>query len=165
MANSSSWEEQQRTVHCKDALDSVVVYDFILKEFKTCPSLPKAVCRMSTVTWGNKIIVVGGTDKKGQVSNDVMMYDTDTARSERLPSLKHKRRSPSAVVNDDVIVVFGGWNKEQEFLNSVESFMMGSDGWKELPGMKERRRTAAAVGYFAFETFPQYELLIRSLHE
>ena len=133
------------TVRVKDALDSVVVFDFITKEFKTYPSLPKAVCRTSTVTWGNTIIVIGGQDKNNQILNDVIMYNTETGRSERLPSMKHERRSPSAVIIDDVIVVLGGWNKEQEFLNSVESFTMGSDGWKELPAMKEKKRTAAAV--------------------
>ena len=129
----------------KDALDSVVVFDFITKKFKTCPSLPNAVCRMSTVTWGNMIIVVGGIDKNGMVLNDVIMYDIETGRSKRLPSLKHKRSGSSAVLIDDVIVVLGGWNEEQKYLNSVESFTMGSDGWKELPGMKERKRGANAV--------------------
>ena len=133
------------TVHGKDALDSVVVFDFITKEFKTCPSLPKAVCRMSTVTWGNMIIVVGGLNMNNQILNDVIMYDTETGRSERLPSLKNKRYGSSAVIIDEVIVVLGGRNAVQGHLNSVESFTMGSDGWKELPGMKEKRDFATAV--------------------
>ena len=134
-----------RTVHGKDALDSVVVYDFITNAFKTCPSLPKAVSDMSTVTWGNMIIVIGGVDKNDQVLNDVTMYDTETGGTEQLPSLKHRRRGSSAVIIDDVIVVLGGWSKEQGYLNSVESFTMGSDGWKELPGMKEKSRASAVV--------------------
>jgi len=133
------------TGYSKDAIDSVVVYDFITKEFQTCPSLPGPVCRISTVAWGSKIIVVGGQDKKSKGLNDVIMYDTETGRSERLPSLKHKRRGSSAVIIDDVIVVLGGWNKEQGHLSSVESFKMGSDGWKELHEMKQKRYCAAAV--------------------
>jgi N-acetylneuraminic acid mutarotase len=133
------------TAATKDATDSVVVYDFIKNEIMPCPSLPKTVSRMSTVTWGNMIIVVGGEDKNGQVLNDVIMYHIETGRSERLPSLKHKRRAPSSVIMHDVIVVLGGWNKEEGFLNSVESFTMGDDQWKELPGMKEKRLWATAV--------------------
>jgi hypothetical protein len=129
----------------KDSTDSVVVYDFIKNEIKPCASLPKTVSGMSTVTWGNMIIVVGGLDKNDQVLNDVIMYHIETGRSERLPSLKHKRRGPSAVVMHDVSVVLGGWNKEEGYLNSVESFTMGDDQWKELPGMKEKRQWAAAV--------------------
>jgi N-acetylneuraminic acid mutarotase len=129
----------------KDGTDSVVVYDFIKNEIIPCPSLPEPVSRISTVTWGNTIIVVGGVDKNDQVLNDVIMYHIETGRSEKLPSLKHKRCAVSAVMMHDVIVVLGGWNREKEFLNSVESFTMGDDQWKELPGMKEKRYYATAV--------------------
>ena len=129
----------------KDATDSVLVYDFTTKKFKPCPSLPKPVCAMSTVTWGNMIIVIGGMDKNKQVLNDVIMYDTETGRSERLPSLNHNRRGHSAVIMHDVIVVLGGWNREQKYLNSVESFTLGADSWKELPGMKGTRAWGNAV--------------------
>ena len=128
-----------------DALDGVVVYDFITNEFKTCPSLPKPVSDMSTVTWGNTIIVVGGVDKNDRDVDDVIKYDTETGGSERLPSLKHKRRGCSAVRIDDVMVVLGGWNNKKQYLNSVESFKMGSDDWKKLPEMKEKRIRANAV--------------------
>ena len=133
------------TVNSKDATDSVLVYDFTMRKFKPCPSLPKPVCRMSTVTWGNMIIVIGGADKNDQVLNDVIMYDTETGRSERLPSLNHKRCAHSAVIMHDIIVVLGGYNKEQKYLNSVETFTLGDDGWKELPEMKDKRFYATAV--------------------
>ena len=127
------------------ATDSVLVYDFITKKFKQCPPLPKPVWGMSTVTWGNMIIVIGGEDKNDQALNDVIMYDTETGRSERLISLNHKRWGASAVIMHDVIVVLGGWNNNQGYLNSVESFNLGGDGWRELPGMKEKKRSATAV--------------------
>ncbi len=133
------------TASYKDATDSILVYDFTTKKFKQCPSLPKPVCRMSTVTWSNMIIVISGVDKNDQVLNDVIMYDTETGRSERLPSLNHKTCAPSAVIMHDVIVVLGGWNWKQKYLNSVESFTLGDDGWKELPAMKEKRSYATAV--------------------
>ena len=133
------------TTQNKDATDSVVVYDFIKNEIKPCPSLPEPISGMSTVAWGNMIIVVGGVDKNDQALNDVIMYHIESGRSERLPSLKHKRFGASAVIMHDVIVVLGGWNEEQGYLNSVESFTMGDDRWKELPGMKEKRYRATAV--------------------
>ena len=133
------------TIQSKDGTDSVVVYDFIKNEIKPCPSLPKPVSEMSTVTWGNTIIVVGGLDKNDQALNDVIRYHIESGRSERLPSLKHKRRAASAVIMHDFIVVLGGGNKEERHLNSVESFTMGDDQWRELPGMKEKRYYATAV--------------------
>ena len=132
-------------VNSKDATDSVLVYDLTTKKFKPCPSLPKPVWGMSTVTCGNMIIVIGGVDKNDQALNDVIMYDTETGRSERLPSLNHKSYGHSAVIMHDVIVVFGGYNDEQGYFNSVESFTLGDDGWKELPEMKEKRHFATAV--------------------
>jgi hypothetical protein len=117
----------------EDALDSVVVYDFITNTFTTRPPLPTPVSTMSTVTWGNMIIVVGGEDNDNRGLNDVIMYDTETGRSQRLPSLQHKRSRHSAVIVDDVIVVLGGW-REGELTSVVETFTMGSDGWKEHPG-------------------------------
>ena len=129
----------------EDAIDSVVVYDFIKNEIKLCPSLPKPVCRMSTVTWGNMIVVLGGEDKNYNVSNDVIMYDTETGQSERLPSLRHKRFGHCAVIMHDVIVVLVGWNKEEGYLYSVETFTMGDTEWRELPGTKEKRRSATAI--------------------
>ena len=129
----------------KDAIDTVVVYDLEKNEFKSCPSLPKAVSRMSTVTWDNMIIVVGGQDRNGQATNDVIMYDSETGCSERLPSMILKRSGCSSVIVDDVIFVFGGWDAKERYLNSVESFTIGEDSWKVKPQMKERRNLASAV--------------------
>ena len=124
--------------------DSVVVYDFIMKEIKTFPSLPKPVCSMSTVTWGKQIIVIGGVNER-ENSNDVIMYDIESGDCETLPSLGYRRAGHSSVIIDDVIFVFGGHTAERGTHTSVESFTMGSDGWKELPPMKEKRSLATAV--------------------
>ncbi|XP_028415399.1 uncharacterized protein LOC114538420 [Dendronephthya gigantea] len=129
----------------KDALDSVVVYDLINNEFKPYPSLPQPVSRMSTVTWGNMIILVGGQDENEEALSDVIMYDAETGRSEKLPSMIYKRSGCSAVIMNDVIVVFGGFNRKQKELNSVETFSVGGNGWEEQPGMIERRWYATAV--------------------
>ena len=133
------------TGNSKDAIDSVVVYDFINNKVKPCPSLPKPVRGMSTVTWGNMVILIGGKDKNDQILNEVTMYDTESGQSQKLPPLIHKRFGSSAVIMHDVIVVLGGWNNEEEHLNSVESFTMGDHHWRELPGMKEKRHFATAV--------------------
>ena len=127
------------------ALDSVVVYDFFENEFKPCPSLPQPVCGMSTVTWGNMIVVVGGQNNLGRAFNDVIMYDTETGQIECLPSMIYRRSRCSAVIVNDVIVVFGGRKTKQEYLNSVETFTIAGYDWKELPGMIEKRSGATAV--------------------
>ena len=129
----------------KDTIDSVVVYDFMRNEIKQCQSLPKPVSLMSTVAWGNMIIIIGGRDKNDETLDDVIMYDTETGRSQNLPPMIHIRCGHCAVIMNDVIVVFGGWNREKKHLNSVETFSIGSNVWKKLPGMKEKRNCASAV--------------------
>ena len=128
-----------------DTIDSVVVYDFFRIEIKQCQFLPKPVFMMSTVAWGNMIIIIGGRDKNDEILNDVIMYDTKTGGSQNLPPMIHKRCGHCAVIMNDVIVVLGGWNRENKHLNSVETFSIGSNVWKEQPGIKEKRHCASAV--------------------
>ena len=128
----------------EDVVDSVIAYDFVKKEFISCPLLPRPVWCMSTVTYGNMIIVLGGEDND-QVLNDVTGCDTGTGQSEALPSLIYERWDCSAVIVNDVIVVFVGGNNELGNLNSVETFTIGSNRWKELPGIIEKRYNATAV--------------------
>ncbi|XP_028412171.1 kelch-like protein 40a [Dendronephthya gigantea] len=131
--------------HHNNALDSVVAYDLIRNKFERCPSLPRHVYNMSTVTWGDKIIIVGGKQKNDETLNDVIMYHTETGQSEILPSMIYKRNAPSAVIVNDVIFVFGGYNNQQNHLNSVETFTIGGNGWEELPAMMEKRCWMTAV--------------------
>ncbi len=129
----------------KDSTNSVLVYNLVKNKCKPCTPLPYPVSCMSTVTWGNMIIVVGGRNKDQSALDDVIMYDTETGGSQILPSLKYKRIGCSAVIVNDVIVAMGGHNDEQGHLNSVECFTMGSEEWQELPGMIEKRHFASAV--------------------
>ena len=126
-------------------INSVIMYHIIKNVCKQMPPLPYAVSKMATVSWRNKVILMGGVDEKGQVLNNVVMYDTVTGESEMLPSMKYKRKACSAVITANVIVVMGGCNKEHKCLNSVECFSVGSNSWQELPPMIEAREFATAV--------------------
>ena len=68
------------------------MYHIIKNVCKQMPPLPYAVREMATVSWRNKVILMGGVDKKGQILNNVVMYDTVTGESEMLPSMKYKRK-------------------------------------------------------------------------
>ena len=139
----------RRGPHDKDATNSVILYDVSKNEGKQMPPLPYAVWGMSTVSWRNKVIVIGGKDKNDQILSDVVMYDIETGERKMLPKMKYKRFGCSAVVigNDIVndIVVMGGRNKEQRCLKSVECFSFVSNSWQDLPPMTEGRQWATAV--------------------
>ena len=135
----------QTDLRNQSIINSVIMYHIIKNVCKQMPPLPYAVSEMATVSWRNKVILMGGVDEKGQVLNNVVMYDTVTGESEMLPSMKYKRKACSAVITANVIVVMGGCNKEHTCLNSVECFSVGSNSWQELPPMIEARGSATAV--------------------
>ena len=107
--------------------------------------MPRAVSKMATVRWGDKVVVIGGSDKDDKVLSDVLMYDSKTGESNVLPSMLHKRRGCSAIITGNVIVVMGGWNEKDKQLSSVECFTLGGNSWKELPPMIQPRYLASAV--------------------
>ena len=107
--------------------------------------MPRAVSKMATVRWGDKVVVIGGSDKDDKVLSDVLMYDSKTGESNVLPSMLHKRHACSAIITGNVIVVMGGWNEKDKHLSSVECFTLGGNSWEELPPMIEPRCFATAV--------------------
>ena len=127
------------------SLDSVFVYDVNKNELKQMPSLPHAVTEMATVRWGDKVVVIGGSDKDGKVLSGVLMYDFKTGESNVLPSMSHKRCGCSAIITGNVIVVMGGWNEKDKHLSSVECFTLGGFSWGELPPMIKPRCWATAI--------------------
>ena len=133
------------SVQNKDVTNSVTLYDISKNECKQMPPLPYAVWGMSTVSWRNKVIVIGGQDNNGQVLNNVVAYDIETGMRQMLPTMKYKRFGCSAVVTGNDIVVMGGWNMEESHLKSVECFSFVSNSWQDLPPMTEGRQWATAV--------------------
>ena len=124
---------------------SVAKYDINKNEYKEMARLPFAVNEMATVRWRNFVIVMGGTNKKGEVLNTVVLYDVEKEESHTLPPMKHKRLGCTAVVTGNSIVVMGGENEKGVYLNSVECFSFDRYSWEELPPMTDSRRLATAV--------------------
>ena len=109
------------TDFCKDNLSSVVLYDIKKKVRKQLAPLPYEVSGMATVKWGDNIVVIGGTDKRGKAINTVIIYNVKTEQSHMLPPMKFKRWGFTAVVIPNHIVVLGGCSA-QGWLKSVEAF-------------------------------------------
>ena len=129
----------KKTWFCKDKLSSVLSYDIKKNECQQLPELPYAVSEMAMVKWAENVVIIGGTDKDGNVLNNVIIYNTKTGNSHMLPPTLHKRRGCAAVVIENTIVVLGGDSKEHNDLKSVEGFSFERFSWEELPDMKEAR--------------------------
>jgi predicted nucleic acid-binding Zn-ribbon protein len=124
--------------------DSVLEFDPKRNECEEMPKLPSALCRMATVRWRDEVVVLGGTDKDGQILNDVFMYNSKTGKTTALPSMLEKRYGCCAVITGNTIVVMGGENEKRQCLSSVECFTMGGSTWEYLPAMNKPRSRAVA---------------------
>jgi hypothetical protein len=132
--------------YCKDAKNTVYVYDMNNNECKTLPPLPFAIADMASVSYKGNVILIGGVNEKGQTLNSVVMYDVRTGKIKMLPCLNHKRAVSAAVITGNVIIVVGGYDYETEtFLNSVECLDLSSNVWRELSPMTTKRSHATAV--------------------
>jgi hypothetical protein len=126
----------------------VLIYDLVANECQEMPGLPFCMYNMSTVLWGDQIVLLGGIKKVlsdtcrdwvEEVCDEAIMYDTETGESEMLPSMKHEREGCSAVLTDDVIIVMGG------HYNSVEYYDLRTNTWQAFKAMKKIRYEATAV--------------------
>jgi N-acetylneuraminic acid mutarotase len=126
--------------------NTVYVYDLSNNECKTLPPLPFAISDMASVSYKGNVILIGGSNEKGQTLNSVVMYDVKTGKIKMLPCLNHKRAGTAAVITGNVIVVVGGYDYETKtFLSSVECLDLSSNVWRELSPMTTKRGFGAAV--------------------
>ena len=58
---------------------------------KQLAPLAYEVSDVATVRWGDKVVVIGGADKRGKLSNTVIMYNVKTEQSHMLPPMRCKR--------------------------------------------------------------------------
>jgi hypothetical protein len=133
--------------YLKDTKNTVYVYDLSNNECKTLPPLPFPIADMASVSYKGNVILIGGSNEKGQTLNSVVMYDVKTGKIKMLPCLNHKRAGSAAVITGNVIIVMGGYNiQTKTFLNSVECLDLNSGNvWRELSPMTTKRNNATAV--------------------
>ena len=124
--------------------NSVVLYDVNRNVCKQMPPLPYPISGMTTVTYGEFLVLIGGSVINGAL-NTVSMYNMRNGRSKMLPSMKHKRYGCTAVVTGNSIVVMGGSNYEVFALNVVECYSFDTNAWEELPPMNECRYRATSI--------------------
>ena len=137
----------------QDNLSSVVLYDIKKNECKQLSPLPYEVNQMAMVRWGDNVVIIGGTDKQGNVLNTVIIYNVKTEQSHMLPPMKCKRRGCTAVVIGNNIVVLGGVNEHWQSLKSVEAFKFERYTWEGLPEMCRGKHNHIAIVAWAMSKF------------
>ena len=135
---------ETKTDRYRDNLSSVVLYDIKNNVCKQLAPQPYEVSDMATVSWGDNVVVIGGTDKRSNILNTVMMYNMKSEQSHMLPPMRRKRKACTAVVVGNNIVVLGGFG-ERGTAKSVESLRLERNTWQELPEMSQARYWHTAV--------------------
>ena len=124
------------TGNYKDNLGSVVLYDIKNNVCKQLAPLPYEVSDMTTVRWGDNIVVIGGIDKRSKPLNTVITYNAKTEQSHILPPMRFKKEGCTAVVVGSNIVVLGGYREQGKL---VESLNFERYTWEEIPEMSQKR--------------------------
>ena len=127
----------------REATADVTMYDIPKNEFKELAPLPYEVCNMATATFGENVILVGGSDEYNSVryaKDTVISYNIKTQESTELPPMKVKRSRCCAVLDGNTLVVMGGVSKHSNTLDSVEAFDYETSEWSLLPSMREARK-------------------------
>ena len=131
--------------YANTATDDVIEYDPASKACKLLKPLPYAVSGIQTASWQNKILVVGGLNRKGKYLDSVIMYDVNTQRHHILPKMHKKRAYCTAVVVGNRLIVMGGADERSSRISSVESYDFQTYTWSDMAPMDEPRAYATAV--------------------
>jgi hypothetical protein len=87
------------------------------------------------------MLLIGGTDREGNKSDQIIEYDFKTGQSNVLLVMKRKRSSCCVVYGGNMLVVIGGVIDSQ----LVSGFNFVSNSWKKLPCTTAPRCFASAV--------------------
>jgi N-acetylneuraminic acid mutarotase len=129
----------------KDTTDYVLMFDPATNTCTELNPLPYPVSEMTTATWKDNVVVLGGEDKEGNILNEVILYNVATKRHRILPEMRQKRSGCTAVTIGDNIITMGGRDETSTQLSSVECYNFQTNTWTELPAMTEARAYATAV--------------------
>ncbi len=134
-----------KTGYSNAAVDTVLSYNVIRKEFVQMSPLPFPMLDVMTVRIGDDVLIIGGTTKQHRSLDTLFKYNCKTMQCTRLPSMKYKRSECAAVISGHQVFVLGGECIGKGYHNSVECFDLFSQVWVELPPMNEAKNKLTAV--------------------
>lgn len=131
-------------------LAPVDVFDPYQQTWDSLPPLPIGVVGPCVQVVGEKIYVLGGTDKKG--CNQSVVFDFDSNAWHLLPPKPTPSYSSGAYFHKNKIYLVGGRGGKmaQEPVKACDAFDLEVQQWEELPPMPSIRVFNSVVGYGDF---------------
>ncbi|CAB4028653.1 RING finger 151-like [Paramuricea clavata] len=134
-----------KTKPYKAATNTVLMFDPATNTCTELKPLPYPASTMTTVTWKDNVVVLGGVDDQHNTLSTVILYNVTTGSHRMLPEMTKKRYRCTAVTVGDNIIAMGGCDESDTDLNSVECYNFHTNTWTEFPAMAETRCGATAV--------------------
>lgn len=92
-------------------------------------------CLFGSASLGEKAIVAGGTDARGNILNSAELYNSELQTWETLPNMNIPRKMCSGVFMDDKFYVIGGVGTNKEVLTCGEEYDLVKGVWRRIPNM------------------------------
>ncbi|KAH0436462.1 hypothetical protein IEQ34_026398 [Dendrobium chrysotoxum] len=92
-------------------------------------------CLFGSASFGEKAIVAGGTDARGNILSSAELYNSELQTWETLPSMNIPRKMCSGVFMDDKFYVIGGVASNKEVLTCGEEYDLAKGVWRQIPNM------------------------------
>ena len=115
---------------------------------KVLATMPQSRCHHGVAIFGDKILIVGGSESPFSSSGfrSVVMYDITKNECQELAPLPYPVYDMATVKwGDDNVMIMGGAGSDREPLNKVLMYNIKTQKSHELPNMKYRREGCVAA--------------------
>ncbi len=138
----NSWYEVEKMNEEHAGASFIYLCLFTMKELFR---MPDTRAYHGAEAFEDKVLILGGVDGDGCVSDSVLEFDPEKNECHEIPSLPHPLTEMATVRWKDQIVVFGGRDEDGEVRNDVFMYDCKAGKTTTLPSMLEKRYNCCAV--------------------
>ncbi|PKA51315.1 F-box/kelch-repeat protein SKIP11 [Apostasia shenzhenica] len=113
----------------------VLRYSILTNSWSPGKEMNSPRCLFGSASLGEKAIVAGGTDARGNILSSAELYNSELQTWETLPSMNVSRKMCSGVFMDGKFYVIGGMMSNTEVLTCGEEYDLERGIWRVIPNM------------------------------
>lgn len=113
----------------------VLRYSILNNSWSTGKEMNSSRCLFGSASLGEKAIVAGGTDARGNILSSAELYNSELHTWETLPNMNIPRKMCSGVFMNDKFYVIGGVDSNKEVLTCGEEYDLAKGFWRRIPNM------------------------------
>ncbi|KAG6492524.1 F-box/kelch-repeat protein SKIP11-like [Zingiber officinale] len=113
----------------------VLRYNFLTNSWSPGVVMNSPRCLFGSASLGEKAVIAGGTNAKGDILSSAELYDSRTQTWETLPSMNQVRKMCSGVFMDGKFYVIGGMATNTKILTCGEEYNFEKGSWRLIPNM------------------------------